>query len=462
LPDGAGAPGMAAKMGDVKAEFGLLVRNKNFMKLFWGQIVSSMGDWVTTLALMSLVYRITNHSVLAVGSMLAFRVLPALFSGPIAAIVSDRFDRRKLMIGCDISRGIIILAAPFMTQLWGVFVLLFFLEGIAIIWLAARDASIPNLVEDDQLTMANSLSLVTTYGVIPFAAVMFSLIVVPSPITRHFIKGGFLASHPTALAFLIDSVSFFVSALFFYRMHLKSPKDHAEIEKAPKFVESITYAWTHPFARSLLLGAAVGCMGGGSLYAVGIGYVKEVLGARSDAAFGLLMALFGIGMIAGVVALQVLVKSEEKPWMLRMALVVTGGIMIGMSFVHVALLAFILAGFFGAAFGILFVLVVTMMQERVDDQDRGKAFAAFHAISRIFLVLGAGLAAGIAVVVGAHQLNLLGVSYKVYGYSVALFVAGVMIASVSLAPFGEKKQRVRDYFIRDKSESLPEPESSDA
>jgi len=203
-------------------------------------------------------------------------------------------------------------------------------------------------------------------------------------------------------------------------------------------------------------------MGGGSLYAVGIGYVKEVLGARSDAAFGLLMALFGIGMIAGVVALQVLVKSEEKPWMLRVALVVTGGIMIGMSFVHVALLAFILAGFFGAAFGVLFVVVVTMMQERVEDQDRGKAFAAFHAISRIFLVLGAGLAAGIAKLVGAHQLNLLGVSYKVYGYSVALFVAGLMIASVSLAPFGEKKQRVRDYFLRDKSESLAEPESSDA
>jgi dTMP kinase len=461
LPDGTGTPGMAAKIGDVKAEFGLLVRNKDFMKLFWGQIVSSMGDWVTTLAFMSLIFRLTNSS-LAVGGMLAFRVLPALFSGSIAAIISDRFDRRKLMIGCDISRGVIILSAPFMTRVWAVFVLLFFLEGISIIWLAARDASIPNLVEEDQLTMANSLSLVTTYGVIPFAAVLFSLIVVPSPLTRHLVSGGFLASHPTTLAFLIDSVSFFISALFFYRMHLRSPKDHAAVEREPRFMESITYAWTHPFARSLLLGAAVGCMGGGSLYAVGIGYVKEVLGARSDAAFGLLMALFGIGMIAGVIALQVLVKSEEKPWMLRMALVVTGGIMIGMSFVQVALLAFILAGFFGAAFGILFVIVVTMMQERVQDQDRGKAFAAFHAISRIFLVLGAGVAAGIAKLVGVHQFNLLGVSYKVYGYSVALFVAGLMIASVSLAPFGEKKERARDYFKRDKQQSLPEPESGDA
>jgi dTMP kinase len=462
VPDGAGPLGVAAQVGDAKAEFGLLARNRNFMKLFWGQLVSSVGDWVATLALMSLVYSMTNHSAFAVGSVLAFRVVPALFSGPIAALISDRFDRRKLMIGCDISRGVIILAAPFMTRLWEVYILLFFLEGISIVWLATRDASIPNLVTEGQLTMANSLSLATTYGVIPFAAVMFSLVTVPSPITRHIVKGGFLASHPTTLAFVIDSATFFVSALFFYSMHLESPKHKATVERSPKFVDSVTYAWRHPFARSLLLGAAVGCIGGGSLYAVGIGYVKDVLGAKSDAAFGLLIALFGIGMIVGVAALQVLVKSEEEPWMLRMSLVAAGGIMVSMSFVHWALPAFMLAGFFGAAFGILFVIVVTMMQERVEDADRGKAFAAFHAVSRIFLIVGAGLAAGIARVVGIHRIHVLGMDYRVYGYSVALFVAGVMIASVSLVPFGEKKERVRDYFIRDKKEPLAGTDPGDA
>jgi dTMP kinase len=461
MPDGEGVPGLAGQMGDVKEQFGLLMRNKNFMKLFWGQLVSSSGDWLTTLALMSLVWRITGSS-LAVGGMVAFRVVPALFSGPIAAHITDRVDRRKLMIGCDISRGFIILAAPFMTRVWAVYVLIFFIEGISIVWLAARDASIPNLVEEDQLTMANSLSLATTYGVIPLAAILFSFITVPSPLTRLFIEGGFFARHPTAFAFFIDSLTFFVSATFFYRMHLLSPRDHVDFEGSPKFGESLTFGWRHPFTRSLLLGVAVGCIGGGSLYAVGIGYVKEVLGARSDAAFGLLMALFGTGMIIGVVALQLLVHREEKPWMLRMSLVVLGGIMVGMSFVHVAFLAYILAGFFGAAFGILFVVAVTMMQERVDDADRGKAFAAFHAVSRIFLVVGAGLAGAIAGLVSAHTIHVFGVSYKLYGYSVALFVAGAMIASVSLVPFGEKKERVRDYFVRDKKEPLAGTDPGDA
>jgi MFS family permease len=121
---------LTGQMGDVKQEFRVLIRNKNFMRLFWGQLVSCTGDWLATFALMSLVWR-TTGSYLAVGGMLAFRIVPALFSGPLAAFVTDRLDRKRLMIGCDISRGMIILAAPFITHLWGVYVLVFFLEGLS-------------------------------------------------------------------------------------------------------------------------------------------------------------------------------------------------------------------------------------------------------------------------------------------------------------------------------------------
>ena len=88
MPDAVSPGGLYGSMGDVKAEFRLLVRNRNFMKLFWGQLISSMGDWVATLALISLVYQLTNKSSLAVGAMLAFRVVPAIFSGPVAALLS--------------------------------------------------------------------------------------------------------------------------------------------------------------------------------------------------------------------------------------------------------------------------------------------------------------------------------------------------------------------------------------
>jgi dTMP kinase len=449
--------GLLGHATDVKAEFGALVRNKNFMKLFWGQLVSSAGDWMATFALMSLVFtRLTHNSSLAVGSMLAFRIVPALFSGPVAALVSDRFDRRKLMIGCDIMRGLIIMTAPFLTAVWQVYIMLFCFEGLAIVWLAARDASIPNLVEDEHLTMANSLALATTYGVIPFSAVLFSLLMIPA---SSYSSGGFLASHPTVLPFALDSVSFFVSAGFFMRMHLLSPKHHGHVEERWKFGESISFAFRYPLTRSLLVGAAVGCIGGGSIYAVGIGYIKEVMGAKSDAAFGFLMALFGVGMIAGVVALQVLVRREEKPWMLRVAMLVTGGIMIGMSFVRLLWLTYVLAIFFGAAFGTVIVMAITIVQERVEDKDRGKAFAAFHAIARIFLVLGAGLSGGLAGLIGVRQVHLFGGTIQVWGYSVALFISGFLICGASVLPLGEKRDRLRDYFARNGGQAAPDTDA---
>lgn len=165
------------------------------------------------------------------------------------------------------------------------------------------------------------------------------------------------------------------------------------------------------------------------------------------------MALFGIGMILGAVALQVLVKHEEKPYMLRIALLVAGGIMIGMSFVRWLPLVYILAGFFGAAFGILFLVAITLVQERIEDKDRGKAFAAFHAVSRIFLIVGAGLSGGIAGIVKVRTFSVFGMTITVYGVSLALFVAGILIASVSVVPLGEKKKdRYRDYFVRKKNQ----------
>lgn len=428
----------------VKHDFKHLIKNSNFVKLFWAQLISSLGDWVATLALMSVAWKISGSS-LAVGGMLAFRILPALFSGPVAAAIADRVDRKKILITCDILRGLIVMVMPFLTVLWNLYVGLFFLESLSIIWLAARDASVPNIVEEKHLTMANSLSMATSYGTIPFAAAVFSLAMFPS---SRFIRGSFLAMHPTIFAFIFDSLTFFVSAYLFSRMRFSQEKYVVKSGESFGFVESMGFALKHPFARSLLLAAAMGCLGGGSLYAVGIGYVREVLGAKSDVAFGFLMALFGLGMFVGVILLQILVKRREKPYMLRIALLTTGGILVGMSVVNWLPIAFLLAGFFGGSFGILFLVAVTMVQEKIEDRDRGKAFAAFHAASRIFLVAGAGMAGGIASAVGTRTLEILIFTFHINGIAIAMFIAGFLIAAASLSPLGEKKKPYREYFSR--------------
>jgi MFS family permease len=124
--------------------------------------------------------------------------------------------------------------------------------------------------------------------------------------------------------------------------------------------------------------------------------------------------------------------------------------MVSMSIVQWLPMVYLLASFFGAAFGVLLIIIITMIQERIDDRDRGKAFAAFHAIARIFLVVGAGLSGAIAALVGTRTIHIFGLTYKVHGVSIALLVAGILIAAVSVIPLGEKKDRYREYFIRDK------------
>ncbi len=446
-----GRAGIKTEFTTIGHDFKHLINNSNFVRLFWAQLISSLGDWVATLALMSVAWKISESS-LAVGGMLAFRVWPALFSGPVAAAIADRVDRKRILVTCDILRGLIVMVMPFLNVLWYLYVGLFFLESLSIIWLAARDASVPNIVEKKNLTMANSLSMTTSYGTIPFAAAIFSLTMFPA---SRFIKGSFLAEHPTILAFIFDSLSFFVSAYLFSKIHLSQKKYSVKSGESYGFLESMGFTLKHPFARSLLLAAAMGCLGGGSLYAVGIGYVREVLGAKSDVAFGFLMALFGLGMFAGVIFLQVLVKRREKPYMLRISLLMTGGILVGMSLVNWLPIAFILAGFFGGSFGILFLVAVTMVQEKIEDRDRGKAFAAFHAVSRIFLVTGAGMAGGIAAAVGTRKLEILFFEFHINGISIAMFIAGFLIAAASFSPLGEKKKRYREYFKRNKSELKP-------
>ena len=427
---------------DVKKDFKALLANREFKKLFYGLAISGLGDWIATLALISLVWNMVenpHYKGLAVGGMIAFRILPALFSGPITAVIGDRWDRRRIMIGCSLAQGVVVLAIPFLEELWLIYLFLFLLESLTILFLAARDSSIPNLVQGSgQLTMANSFSMAATYGCIPFAAVIFSLLLVPSPLTRHFITGGYLVAHPTTFAFIADSITFFVAAWFISRMVLRpsASLEALKEEKSWSIKASLTFALHNHFARSLLLGVAMGCVGGGSLYAVGIGYVRDVLGA-GDVAFGFLMALFGMGMIVGVVAMQFLEKTRKKTYIFRLCLLVLGGIMIGMSIVTWLPLAYLLAGFFGAAFGILFLAAVTLVQEEIPDRDRGKAFGAFHAISRIFLILGAGLSAGIWAVVGARQLNLFGWTFNIQGASVALFVAGLILLATSTVPLGK-------------------------
>ena len=157
---------------------------KPFRRLWIALSLSSLGDWLSIVALTVLAPSLATGGLAAKGSAVSgvwlVTLLPALLFGPLAGAVADRLDRRMVMIIGDVVRGLLFLSIPLFPNLIWILVAKF-LAGVASqFWNPATAASIPNLVPKDKLERANQLSLLTTYGTAPLAAGLFSVLALVS------------------------------------------------------------------------------------------------------------------------------------------------------------------------------------------------------------------------------------------------------------------------------------------
>ncbi len=174
-----------------------------------------------TVALMALVLQLTD-SPLAVGGILTLRLLPAAVGAPLAAKAAGRWDRRRTMLAMDLTRAGMVFAIPFVRALWWIYLWGFLLEVASIVFLPARDSSIPDLVDgNEDLALANGLILGTSYGSIPIGAALFAA-VAALPVQ--------LAGRPYALVFFIDAATFVVSFLCIARLTQLGPSTAAEAD----------------------------------------------------------------------------------------------------------------------------------------------------------------------------------------------------------------------------------------
>ena len=133
-----------------------LWRADGFRKLLIGQGVSALGDWMGTFAFMALVFH-ESGSPTAVGGILALRLLPAALGGPLAARAASRWDRRRTMVSMDMTRAVMVALVPLVRGLWWVYLWAFMIEVGSLVFLPARDASIPDLVGNGDLVTASAM-----------------------------------------------------------------------------------------------------------------------------------------------------------------------------------------------------------------------------------------------------------------------------------------------------------------
>ena len=366
-----------------------LLQKGGFRTLLIGQGVSALGDWMGTFAFMALVYKVSG-SATAVGGILALRLLPAALGGPLAARAASRWDRRRTMVAMDLVRAGMITAVPFVRGLWWIYLWAFLIEVASLVFLPARDASIPELVRNDELELANGLILGSSFGTIPLGAAVFAIVAA--------LPGNQLFGHPLASVFWIDGASFVFSAILLSRLsmlaHGVGRASNAEIDVQEQSRVRFRDAFRIPLVRAVLPATTAVALGLGALFSLGIEFVRTDLHA-SDAEFGVLVVLFGVGAVAGIGAMQRFhVANRLHATQLGVAAL---GLTVALFSLAPAIgLAFIGAVFFGAAAAFTLASGMGLLQSDLDGQERILAFAVFHIVIRAGLAaaaIGAGVAA---------------------------------------------------------------------
>jgi len=260
-----------------------LLRNRPFVALGTARAISFAGDMVSTVALVLLVSR--DHPAKAVGGLLLAQTLPGLLSAS-AGSIADRFDRRRLMILCQLGQGVIfgvitLWLPPYIPLL--ALVVLASLMGTLL--RAAAQTSLPTLVREDQLLTANAL-LGSAYNT--------SFILGPA-------LGGAIAglAGPRA-ALALDTATFAVSAATLLSLPLLPPSTTHEEGDSGRAMTAVRYAMRDPVLRGVLISFTLIVAFAGLDNVALVFLVRNTL-HHGATAYGLALGIFGIGMLLATV-----------------------------------------------------------------------------------------------------------------------------------------------------------------
>ena len=368
---------------------------KPFRRLWVALSLSSLGDWLSIVALTVLAPSLASGGVAAkgwavVGVWLA-TLLPALLFGPLAGAVADRLDRRMVMIVGDVVRGLLFLSIPLFPSGQALLIWIFvakFLAGVASqFWNPATAASIPNLVPKDKLERANQLSLLTTYGTAPLAAGLFSVLALVSEgISR--VTPLFHASN-VDLALYFNAASYFISALTVYFIREIPKRNASGTISVPSTARSIWEGWRFigktPVVRGLMLGMVGAFAAAGVVVGLGYTYITDTLHGGS-AGWGLVFAAIFVGMALGMVVGTRVLGDFSRRRLFGLTIMAAAVPLALIGLVPVLAVVVLLVVLLGALSGIAYATGFTIVGLEVDDDTRGRVFAFFQSSIQVILL----------------------------------------------------------------------------
>ncbi len=426
-----------------------------FRRLWIALSLSSLGDWLSILALIVLAPSLTSGGALAktsaVGGVWVARLLPALLFGPLAGALADRLDRRMMMIVGDVIRGLLFLSIPLFPNLTWIYAAMFLASIASQFWNPATAASIPNLVPKDKLERANQLSLLTTYGTAPLAAGLFSVLALVSEgISR--VTPLFPHASNVDLALYFNAASYGISALTVYFIR-EIPKRNASGKiSVPSTLKSIWDGWRFirntPAVRGLVLGMLGAFAAAGVVVGLGYTYIHDTLHGGS-AGWGLVFAAIFIGMALGMGLGTKVLGDFSRRRLFGITLTAAAVPLALIGLIPVLAVVVLLVVLLGALSGIAYATGFTIVGLEVDDDTRGRVFAFFQSTIQVILLtviavslaVSAGLTKVIAGLNGTGNVKIGDITYTSAGQNIVILLAALVAFGLGVSSYRQMDDR---------------------
>ncbi len=395
------------------------LRQRNFAWLLSGQVIAAFGDRINQAALLSVIIYVTGDTAKYSADIIFWGALPMVALGPFAMALVDRWNRRRTMVASDMGRAVLAALLPLLMWVfphhYTIYTVVFLIGAFTALFTPCRMAILPSLVEPHLLTPAHAIA--------SQAGTVAALVAMP-------ISGWIVENCGRTPSFLVNAVTYLVSAIFILRLRLRPM---AMVRKTA--MPSASGVWRRAFKdladgvlyvglnREVLVQvifySVIQCLV--AFFIVGfLGYAVDVLGQTVGGTY-LLFGTMGVGMAAGAVWMGC--RPHIAEWnLLPLFMLVVAGAGVGLlGWIYTPWVAAPVLAMIGVAAVMVLVPIDTFLQRHVSDEYRGRVFAARGILSGAVFLASLQFSKGIIHQLGISQtLKLLGVGAILFGLITAV------------------------------------------
>ncbi len=393
-----------------------LLRNRDFRWLWLGQVISNYGDSLTSLALLILINRLTG-STAALATVAVLMALPQVTIGLLAGVFVDRWNRKVTMIVSDLLRGIVVLGLILVRDpgdVWILYTLTLVQATVGVFFSPARLALLANVVDEEELLAANSISQTSR--------IFFSLLGTASAGVIIGLWNEF------AIIFIIDALTFFISALFTWRVvappGLRPQAGATAHAIFSELMAGMRVIFTSRILIGVLVSAGIVMLGLGAVNVLFVPLLVNELNLP-ETWFGAIQAAQVAGMVLGGTLTAALAARLQPTRIISLGLAALG---LGVALIalvtqvwHIMLLLFPI----GLVVTPVNAAIATLTQTLVSDALRGRIGSALQTMVGAANITSMALAGVLAEIVGVRHVFLLAGLMAVLAGVIAIPIFGL-------------------------------------